>query len=226
MCFSATASFTAAAGLSTIGVITLREAKTRSQLPLAVMPLLFGIQQAVEGVVWISSGTPWLQAAASFTYLLFSHMLWPFYVPFAVGAIEPPGRRKTVLKGFFLVGVALSLWIASYIFSGPVTATLGACCVVYQNNLPPIPYVLAAYVFVTCFSCLISSHKYIRVLGFALMGALAISLWYYRLGFYSVWCFFSAILSGIIYAHLREGRGLVPAQVREFIKNGRRPKTG
>ncbi|OGL74722.1 hypothetical protein A3C96_03880 [Candidatus Uhrbacteria bacterium RIFCSPHIGHO2_02_FULL_60_10] len=45
MCFSATASFTAAAGLSTIGVITLREAKTRSQLPLAVMPLLFGIRQ-------------------------------------------------------------------------------------------------------------------------------------------------------------------------------------
>lgn len=210
MCFSATASLVAASGLGAAGAITLREAKSRPHLPLAAMPLLFGAQQAVEGVVWLTSAMPRLQGAAAFVYVLFSHVLWPFYVPLAVGALEPPGRRKTVLKGFLMFGIALSLWLAAYIVRGPVTASLATGCVVYRMVLPPIPYGLAAYVFVTCFSCLISSHKFIRVLGLALIGALALSLWAYQEAFYSVWCFFSAILSFIIYAHLRQGRGLWP----------------
>jgi hypothetical protein len=205
MCFSATASFAAAAGLGAMGVVTLREAKTRSRMPLAAMPLLFGIQQAAEGIVWISAGTPWLQTAAASVFVMFSHVLWPFYVPLAVGAIEPPGRRRSVLKGFLLCGAALSIWLAAYIMRGPVTASLATSCVVYEMVLPPIPYGLAAYVFVTVFACLISSHKFIRVLGLAMLGALAIALWAYQQAFYSVWCFFAAILSAIIFVHLRPG---------------------
>jgi len=210
MCFSSTASFAAAAGLGAMGVVTMREAKTWSRMPLAAMPLLFGIQQAVEGVVWISTGIPWLQTAAAFVYVIFSHVLWPFYVPLAVGALESPGRRKIVLKGFLLCGISLSLWLAAYVVRGPVRASLATGCVVYTMILPPIPHGLAAYVFVTCFSCLISSHKFIRVLGWSLMGALSLALWAYQEAFYSVWCFFSAILSVIIYAHLRQGRSLWP----------------
>lgn len=206
MCFSATASFVAAAGLTAVGIMTLSEAKTGDRMPLAAMPVLFGMQQAVEGVVWITSGLPRLQATAAFVYVMFSHVLWPFYVPLAVMAIEPKGRRKTVLKGFCLFGIALSLWLFSYVIRGPITASLATGCVVYKINLPPIPYGLAAYVFVTCFSCLISRYKFIRVLGITALGALAVALWEYREAFYSVWCFFSAILSGIIYIHLRQTR--------------------
>jgi len=222
MCFSATASFAAAAGLGAMGAVTMREAKVRSRMPLAAMPLLFGIQQAIEGIVWISTGIPWIQTTAAFAYVMFSHALWPFYVPFAVGALEPPGRRKTVLKGFLVCGAALSIWLAAYVLRGPVTASLATGCVVYRMILPPIPYGLAAYAFVTCFSCLISSHKFIRVLGWALIGALSIALWAYQEAFYSVWCFFSAILSVIIYVHLRQGQGWWPgpaavrAQVAKF----------
>ncbi len=220
MCFSATASFAAAAGLGAMGVATLREAKTRSQKPLAAMPLLFGIQQAVEGIVWLSPGVPWLHGAAAFTYVLFSHVLWPSYVPFAVGALEPPGRRKTVLKGFLVCGVALSLWLAAYIVRGPVTASSATGCIVYRMVLPPIPYGLAAYVFVTCLPCLISSHKFVRVLGIAMIGALAIALYAYLEAFYAVWCFFAAILSAIIYVHLRQGRNWWPAVVKTIKHQG------
>ncbi len=212
MCFSATASFAAAAGLGAMGVVTLREAKSGSRKPLAALPLLFGIQQAVEGVVWISGRNPLLQSTAAFVYVMFSHVLWPFYVPLAVGLVEPKGRRRTVLKGFLVFGVALSFWLATYIISGPVTVSLACCGAVYGMVLPPIPYGLAAYVFVTCFSCFISSHKFIRVLGLAMLGALAIALWAYQEAFYSVWCFFAAILSAIVYAHLRQGKGLWPVK--------------
>jgi hypothetical protein len=44
MCFSATASFVAGTTLSTIGVVTITKVKQRSELPFALIPLLFGIQ--------------------------------------------------------------------------------------------------------------------------------------------------------------------------------------
>jgi len=42
MCFSATASFVAGTSLSAI------------ELPFAMIPLLFGIQQLVEGIIWLT----------------------------------------------------------------------------------------------------------------------------------------------------------------------------
>lgn len=207
MCFSATASFVAGGALSAAGAVTLREAKTRPHLlPIAAVPLLFGVQQVVEGVVWVSAAQPWFHSAAVFAYVMFSHVLWPTYLPFAIMSAEPSPRRKSVLGGFVVLGAGLSLWLFSHLASGPVTATHAARGIVYAMNLPAVPYGFAAYVFVTCVACFVSSRKFIRVLGFASVGALAIALWAYREAFYSVWCFFAAILSLIIYAHLRDER--------------------
>jgi hypothetical protein len=53
MCFSAGASFGASAVLGAIGIVTLTKAKTTDQIPFASIPLLFAVQQAVEGTLWI-----------------------------------------------------------------------------------------------------------------------------------------------------------------------------
>ena len=54
MCFSATASFTAGTALSAVGGLTLRKSRGKAELPLALVPLIFGIQQLSEGVLWVS----------------------------------------------------------------------------------------------------------------------------------------------------------------------------
>ncbi len=215
MCFSATASFIAGGALTAAGAVTLREAKDRSHVPLAAMPLLFGIQQLVEGVVWLSADHPVVQSCAASVYVLFSHLLWPLYVPLAVMLIEPKGRRRSILKGFTVFGISLSVWLGWFIIHGPVKASLGARGIIYYLNVPEIPYGLAAYVFVTCFACFFSSHKFIRLFGISLLGSLAIALMAYQQAFYSVWCFFAAILSGIIYAHLKQGVRLWPQAVKK-----------
>lgn len=217
MCFSATASFIAGGALSAAGGVTLREAKDRSHVPLAAMPLLFGLQQLIEGIVWVSEGHRAVQGAVAFVYVMFSHVLWPFYIPLAVMLIEPAGRRRSILKGFVVFGVSLSLWLAWFIVHGTVTASLGARGIIYYMNVPAIPYGLAAYVFVTCFACFFSSHKFIRLFGISLFGSLAIALFAYEQAFYSVWCFFAAILSGIVYAHLKQGVRLWPQRVAKFV---------
>ncbi len=52
MCFSATASFTAGAALTAVGGFTVHKSQGKIELPLALVPLLFGIQQLTEGVLW------------------------------------------------------------------------------------------------------------------------------------------------------------------------------
>lgn len=202
MCFSAPASFVAGGSLGAAGLFTLRRAKAAARIPLASIPLLFGVQQAVEGAVWLSFGRPFLNAFATYAYVFFSHVFWPAFTPFAVMLTERDPRRRRILKGLLIFGLAVSLYLLAAVLKGPVTSSPSSFGIIYDVPLPGTPALLAAYVLATCASCLVSSHKFIRTFGLAALGALIISLWMYRLSFYSVWCFFAAILSLIIYVHL------------------------
>ena len=54
MCFSAGASFAGGVVISAIGVVTIREVHKPSQIVFACIPVFFGIQQIVEGCLWIA----------------------------------------------------------------------------------------------------------------------------------------------------------------------------
>ena len=54
MCFSAGASFAGGVLISAIGVASIREVYKPSQLVFASIPLFFGVQQIVEGCLWVT----------------------------------------------------------------------------------------------------------------------------------------------------------------------------
>ena len=85
MCFSATASFSAGALLLGVGAVTLKSARRPCEWPFAAIPLLFAIQQLIEGVIWLtfSADTPLLNTVMTHVYSFFSHVLWPIYLPLA-----------------------------------------------------------------------------------------------------------------------------------------------
>ncbi len=200
MCFSAAASFVAGASLSTAGVITMQK-RSRNEIPLALIPLLFGLQQITEGFVWISltKNIVWLQKIATQIYVLFSHVLWPVFVPIAIGLVETVTWRKRVIAVFIIIGalVALNnLWLVT-IF--PVTSEILHHSINYIFDRPSQSFIMYLYIIVTCFSCLLSSHKILRILGFLAFLFLLIANYLYTVTLASVWCFFAAILSFIIY---------------------------
>ena len=51
MCFSASPSFIAGTSLCAVGVAMLKSMETKTELPLAMILLLFGIRQLTEGVI-------------------------------------------------------------------------------------------------------------------------------------------------------------------------------
>lgn len=105
MCFSATVSFGASGLIGATGVLTLREVRSKNELPLASVPLLFAIQQFVEGVIWISFGKAALLSVMAYAYSFFSHLLWPILLPAAMLLVEPDKARRKIMKVFVYLGI-------------------------------------------------------------------------------------------------------------------------
>ena len=207
MCFSATASFVAGAGLSVLGVATLRATRRRAEIPFAAIPLMFGVQQMVEGALWLSFGfdAPQLNLAMTYLFSMFSHVLWPIFVPFAIGLMETvPGRRKAIW-GFQGVGLLVGLYLLFLIVEFPVTAVVAENIVYVSPHFYKIP-VMLLYVAATCVSCFFSSIATVRLFGLLALVLFAVAYGFFAVALFSVWCFFAALLSAIIFAHFQFGR--------------------
>lgn len=205
MCFSATASVVAGAALSATGIVTIKKAKNKSQIPFATIPLLFGVQQFIEGGVWLSFqyGLPFLNQIATYAFLFFGYLFWPIFIPFSIGLLEPDLIRKRIIHWFLLVGVAVSLYLLYFLVSNPISSQIVNQCIFYTKPqeygvIPVVFYWLA-----TCASCLFSSHRIINILGAVSAASLAVAYYFYAATFVSIWCFFAAVLSFIVYWYFK-----------------------
>lgn len=204
MCFSATASFTAGVALSALGVATVKMAKRKAEIPFALIPLLFGVQQIVEGMLWLSFrfDEPLLNVAMTYAFTLFSHVLWPIYVPFSVALMESVAWRKKVMTGFQVTGAAVGLYLLYVIVRFPVTSEVHLHMVYVLSRVHEHP-VLEFYLAATCVAPCFSSHRMINLFGVLALLLFFAAYWFYTAAFFSVWCFFSAILSAVIYLYFK-----------------------
>ena len=160
MCFSASASFIAGTSLSGVGVATLRRTEVKSERLFAIIPLLFGVQQLTEGVIWMtfSHDAPLLKQTMTYVYSGFSHVLWPMFVPLAMGVLEAVHWRKRAIFAFEAAGLGVGLYLLYFIATGPVVAELHGQHIVYVSphfyNVP----VMVVYLAATCVSCFFSSR--------------------------------------------------------------------
>lgn len=203
MCFSASASFVAGTALSASGVATIRMTREKAELPLAMIPFLFGIQQITEGFVWLSfsAATSTFNAMSTFVYSLFSHVLWPIYVPFAVRMIDKVPWRRRVLSAFQIIGLMVGLYLLYYMVTSPITSSVVKGRIVYNSPHFYIVLIMIFYLLSTCISAFFSSHKLIRLFGSMALALALLTYWLFSIAFVSVWCFFAAILSLIIFLH-------------------------
>ena len=205
MCFSATASFVAGTALSGFGVATITKATRRSELPFAMIPLLFGIQQLVEGTLWLtfSHDAPGLKQAMTYGYSMFSHVLWPIYIPFAFRFLEVTPWRRRAMLWFQAAGLAAGLYLGFFIVTLPVVAQVSDQHIVYLSPHFRLGPVIALYLAATCVTGFVSSHPFVRMFGLLSLLSFVATYLFYARALVSVWCFFAALLSLLIYLHLR-----------------------
>ena len=203
MCFSATASFSAGAVLLGLGTLTLKSARHPRELAFAAIPLLFAIQQLSEGVIWLTFRyeAPQLNTVMTHVYSFFSHVLWPAYVPVAVLLIEPASRRRRALLVFVAAGVAVGAYLLYVLVAFPVVSRTIGQHVEYISPHFFAATVVTLYLLSTAFSPILSTHRMVKVFGVLALSSFALAYAFYATWFISVWCFFAALMSGVVYLH-------------------------
>ena len=138
MCFSAGASFGASAILGAIGTITLKKAKTTNEIPFASIPLLFGLQQAAEGALWIglSSGNESWKHFPVYIFLILAQLVWPVWIPFSILQLENDRTRGTIIKGILGVGSCISLYLTYCMIVYGVNAEIHSGHILYTLSFP------------------------------------------------------------------------------------------
>ncbi len=207
MCFSATASFSAGALLLGTGALTLRLARGPRELPFAAIPMLFAIQQLTEGVIWLtfSLDAPLLNAVMTYVYSLFSHVLWPVYVPLVVWLIEPPGWRRPALLACVAAGSAVGTYLLYTLVAFSVVSRPVGQHIEYVSPHFFAAATMTLYLMSTALSPVLSTHRVVKIFGILALLSFAVATAFYAIWFISVWCFFAALLSVVVYFHFVSG---------------------
>jgi hypothetical protein len=219
MCFSAAGSFGVSAVLTGLGAASLARNSHRPHRMFAAIPLIFAAQQAAEGVVWLTIGgdadaTPHRLAVTAF--LALALVVWPLWLPFSLRIIERDLARRRVLTALCWVGGLVAAY-ASFLMAlwRPVAHVAGHSLrydYAQSRDAPRQLLYLLAYVVATVFPFFVSTAQLARTMGLTLVGSLVVTVLVERDTLTSVWCFFAAILSGImVVAVSREQRSSAPS---------------
>jgi len=220
MCFSAGASFAGGAVLTTIGIISVRAAHKPSQKLFAAIPLLFAFQQFSEGVVWLtlrSGSNQGLLMTAAYIFLVMALVVWPVMMPVAVRIIEEDRNRKRVITWMMAAGILLSGYYAFCLASYSVTPVISGFHIKYINDFPGSLSDLAfvIYAIATLGPLFTSGVKRMYLFGLLVTLSCIVTGILYREYLTSVWCFFAALISFVIYWIVREpGEESVPYHIR------------
>lgn len=204
MCFSAAASFTAGVIISATGVATEIKVQKPSQRLFASIPLIFGIQQIAEGFVWISlqnQGHLLMQNISTYIFLLAADIIWPVMIAASCLLMEENPKKRKILRFLLIPGIALSLYYAFCLLFFHVKPEILNCHINYAGDYPRLLVIPAflVYLFVTITPLLVSSVKGTFWLGIMLFLGVVVSVVFYIENVTSVWCFFGAAISVMIY---------------------------
>ena len=212
MCFSATASFTAAGIIATVGLFALSKARTYPMYMFAATPLFFALQQALEGIVWVTltqgDSASFMNKVGVYGFLFFAGVFWTVWVTSCLCLIEDNKKRKDALFIIFLVGIVAACKVLFRLIFQNHTAEIMNHHISYPmfaltyapGSTHPVIYfqfldllLTAAYLIAVIVPFFISSVKGMWFIGLVTAIGFIVAETFYVLEFGSVWCFFGAI---------------------------------
>ncbi|HPF95472.1 MAG: hypothetical protein KC582_04120 [Candidatus Magasanikbacteria bacterium] len=210
MCFSATASFVASATLIPVGAYALTKAKPKDRF-IALAPLLFGIQQGIEGFQWmlVHAGHP--NNYLGYAFMFFAFLFWPWFIPLSLYKAELDAKKRRLMLALLFIGVATSLGLLMVLLMTPMQILIHQSCLQYDVpiQLPALIPLALGYLVSACVAPLLSSYRWVRPMGVIGLFAVIFSFVLFWTVFTSVWCFFAAALSVFCLLHVFDEKGLI-----------------
>jgi hypothetical protein len=207
VCFSPEGDLAGGLVVTAIGVDACRHLRGRnSLLLLAATPLLLGVHQLDESLVWWSLDGYIPHAVgrlAMWIYLVIAFVVVPILVPVAILRLAETKRRRWVLSAFVALGIGVATVLLVTMIHGPVTVRKGTYHLAYSIGLRHGVLIIGLYVLATCGSLLFSGYKHIFIFGMANVVVVVLLAILTANGFASLWCFYAALASGAITLHMR-----------------------
>jgi len=214
MCFSAEASFAAAAILLPAGAIGVQRAyrTDRRYLPFAALPLFFGLQQLFEGLVWTGNAlsSESMVQRFSLAYMFFSWLAWPVWVPLSTYFLEPCGRRYVYLIFAIMGGMLGAMqYLPYFAHEGWLVTKFLPHAISYQGTvlfdfLMRRELTNALYFFVIVAPLLTSSNRHAQIFGILISAVATATYLFFQFAYISVFCFGGALMSlYIVYVAFR-----------------------
>ncbi len=205
MCFSSQASFVAGVTLIMIGIASVHRVHTSNKpklLPLALTPLLFGIQQLLEGTLWLALlATPrneTVYAISLHGFIWFAMFWWPLWLPFVLAYAETDKVRQRIMYILSITGAALGF----YLIWPPYAAEIVHNHIAYTTgNASLLAFTL--YLVTGIVPFFISSLPLMWFVGIIGYISLLATLLVYFAWTTSIWCFFVALISSGMYMLMR-----------------------
>jgi hypothetical protein len=220
----------AAGVLAGIGFVAFERNQSTRHRMYAAVPLLFAAQQAAEGTVWLTmdrAGQSLLQQLAVTAFLGFALVIWPLWMPVSLLRVEHDPLRRRVLAGLCLAGLVVAVCAATVLARWNPVAQVAGHSIVYayttgSTDIRPLAF-LAAYMIPVVLPFFVSSASLSRTTGAALVISLVATVVIQRDALTSVWCFFAAILSGLILAAIILDKRLLTGVRAAWLQQSRNP---
>ena len=213
MCFSPQASFAAGAALLPAGIYCTQAAirKDPRFIPLALVPITFGLQQISEGFVWLGlhEENAALVQQSSVVYLFFAIAFWPCWIPLSLAIAESRRPQQIALALLAIVGLAWlglyfplaldpSRWLTTEVSGHSIRYNVGELpgFALAPRSVWRFGYLLMISVPLAMGRADPGGNRWASVSSGVLVAVLfAVAYGLYAHAFLSVWCFFAACVS-------------------------------
>lgn len=202
MCFSAVGSFALSGVLTGAGAAAMTLNRSRPRRLFAAIPLVFAAQQASEGVVWLTLADPahaTLQRLSVAVFLGIAVVIWPVWCPLSLCLAEQHLARRRVLSALSWIGGGVSVSALVLLLHWQPVAKVAGHSLQYVHQTSTISrYTVLVYAVAALLPFFVSTTTLARTIGTTFVVSLLATIVIYRDTLTSVWCFFAAILSGLI----------------------------
>lgn len=219
MCFSPEADLVAGIAATVVGIDAIRHTSRRELVPMAALPVVFGVHQLIETMVWwnLRGNVPdCVGEPAMWAYLLIALCLVPALVPFAFGSAGLV-KSRLLARALLGSGVVSGAVLFGAVLDGPTYASIDGHHIAYHVGTPWVVLTLGLYIVAACAPGLVSHERSLRLFGLTNLLVVGALIWLAQTAVVSLWCVWAAISSLLINRYVRAREVREPVQIRDVL---------